>query len=152
MGVRLLMVSHWRRRGFSLIEVLMVLMLISTAILPIYSLIKSSQKRIVRADEKTLATLFGASALELARTLGFEKAQNLEREKEFQELVDSARKNGFDLKFEQNMVPVGALPGTLKQVFLLRIKITISSIGRAITDSPTLTFYSILSDPRFTFY
>lgn len=139
-------------RGFSLIEVLIVVMLLSVGILPIYSLIKSGQTRIVRADTRVMATLFGASAIELARTLGYDRAQRLGQEKDFIELKDNAQKNGFYLEFAPNLQPIKPLPDGAKPMFLLRIQIVIRPISRTFVDSPALKFVTILTDPRYNYY
>ena len=140
------------RPGFSLIEILIVVMLISAGILPIYSLMKSGQKRIVRADTRVMATLFGTSAIELARTLGYDKAQKLHLDKDFLSLSKSAEQNGFKLEFTPNLQPIRPLPPGAKPMFLLRILITVSPTKRTFTDSPVLTFVTILTDPRYNFY
>lgn len=142
-----------KRRAFSLIEILIVIMMISAGILPLYSLMTSGQKRITRADTRTMATLFGTSALELARTLGYDKAQRLHKDDDFLELQKTADKNGFELRFEPTLQPVTPLPQGSKPMFLLRIKITVVSKHKtAESDVPVLTFVSILTDPRYNFY
>ncbi|MDN5278255.1 MAG: hypothetical protein PWR01_2220 [Clostridiales bacterium] len=142
-----------RNTGFSLVEVLIVIMMISAGILPIYSLMRSGQKRIVRADTRTMATLFGTSAIELARTLGYDKAQKLHKDDDFIELTKTADKNGFELRFEPTLQPVTPLPPKAKPMFLLRIKISvISKHKKAESDVPVLTFVTILTDPRYNFY
>ena len=136
----------------TLIEILIVVMLLSAGILPIYSLIKSGQKRIIRADTRVMATLFGSSAIELARTVGYDRAQKLDQEKEFIELRETAQKNGFNLEFAANLQPLLPVPQGAKPMFLLRVQIVVSPISRSVTDSPPLTFVTILSDPRSNFY
>lgn len=141
------------RRAFSLIEILIVIVMISAGILPIYSLMQSGQRRIVRADTRTMATLFGTSAIELARTLGYDRAQKLHNDEEYLELQKTAEKNGFEMHFEPTLQPVTPLPKGAKPLFLLRIKITVVSKHRtAEADVPVLTFVSILSDPRYNYY
>ncbi len=140
------------RAAFSLIEILVVVMLLSAGILPIYSLMKSGQRRIVRADTRVIATLFGASALELARTLGYDRAQKLPQEKDFVEIRESAAKNGFNLEFACNLQPLVPLPKGAKPVNLLRIIITVTATGRTFTDIPPLRFVTILTDPRYNYY
>ncbi len=141
------------RRAFSLVEILIVIMMITAGILPIYSLMQSGQKRIVRADTRTMATLFGTSAIELARTLGFDKAQKLHNDEEYIELQKTADKNGFEMHFEPTLQSVTPLPKDAKPLFLLRIKITVISKQRtADSDIPVLTFVSILTDPRYNYY
>ncbi|MFZ2956779.1 MAG: prepilin-type N-terminal cleavage/methylation domain-containing protein [Candidatus Ozemobacteraceae bacterium] len=140
------------RKAFSLLEVLIVVMLISAGILPIYSLIKGGQKRIVRADSRTMATLYGASATELARTIGFDKALKLDEDKDYIDLRENAKKNGFDLAFSKTLQPLGNPTQSSKQVFLLRIEIMVRNFNRTFTDSPELRFVTILTDPRFNFY
>ncbi len=147
------MINRNRKRAFSLVEILIVIMMISAGILPIYSLMRSGQKRIVRADTRTMATLFGASALELARTLGYDKAQRLHKDEDFLELQKTADKNGFELRFEPTLQPVTPLPQGAKPMFLLRIKISVVSKHKtAESDVPVLTFVSILTDPRYNYY
>lgn len=143
--------------GFSLIEVLLVIMLISAGILPIYSLIQSGQKRIIRADAKTLATLYGASAVELARTLGYDrimqlKSDKIDDEKDYKELIENAKKNGFDVIFNKTLQALPAHVANAKPIYLLRVEFTIKSTHRIVTDSPVLKFVAILTDPRFNFY
>lgn len=139
-------------RGFSLIEVLLVVMLLSAGILPIYSILKSGQKRIVRADSRTLATLFGASAIELARTLGFEKAQKLGIQKDFIDLAENARKNGYNLIPSTTRQELKVLPGS-KPTALIRVEITVHNRTKTlISDVPELKFMTIISDPRYNFY
>mgnify|MGYP000930415259 CR=1 FL=1 len=142
-----------KNKAFSLVEILIVIMMISAGILPIYSLMRSGQKRIVRADTRTMATLFGTSAIELARTLGYDKAQRLHKDEEYLELQKTAAENGFDMMFEPTLQPVTPLPQGAKPLFLLRIKITVVSKHKtAESDVPVLTFVSILTDPRYNFY
>ncbi|PKL42533.1 MAG: hypothetical protein CVV41_13350 [Candidatus Riflebacteria bacterium HGW-Riflebacteria-1] len=147
------MMNKSRRQAFSLVEILIVIMMITAGILPIYSLMQSGQKRIVRADTRTMATLFGTSAIELARTLGYDKAQKLHNDEEYLELQKTADNNGFEMHFEPTLQPVTPLPPGAKPMFLLRIKITVVSKYRtAETDVPVLTFVSILTDPRYNYY
>jgi len=146
-----------RRPGFSLIELLIVVMLISAGILPIYSLIKSGQKRISRADTRTLATLFGASAVEMIRTIGFDKVatKNINEDPDFKELAANARKNGFEIQTTILKIPI-ALPGRFRgsrPPELLRVDIEVIAVNRtAIVDVPKLKFVTVLSDPRYNFY
>lgn len=145
--------SKSKRRAFSLIEVLIVAMLISVGILPIYSLMRSGNKRIKRADTRTIATLFGTSAIELARTLGYDKAQKLQNDEDFLKLSKTAKKNGFEIRFEPTMQPVTPLPEGAKPMFLLRIKITVIATHKKLkSDVNSLTFVTILTDPRYNFY
>lgn len=141
-----------KTRGFSLIEILIVVMLISAGILPIYSLMRSGQQRIVRADTRVMATLFGASALELARTLGYDRAQKLDTDEDFKALVKNAYDNGFDLMFEPILQPVLPLPPGAKEMYLLRIKIVIKTRVKTTSEIPVMTFVTILTDPRYNFY
>jgi competence protein ComGC len=147
------MLKYCNNKAFSLVEILIVIMMISAGILPIYSLMRSGQKRIVRADTRTMATLFGTSAIELARTIGYDKAQKLHKDDDFLELQKTADKNGFELRFEPTLQPVTPLPPKAKPMFLLRIKISVVSKHKtAESDVPVLTFVSILTDPRYNFY
>ncbi|HEY9071631.1 MAG TPA: prepilin-type N-terminal cleavage/methylation domain-containing protein [Candidatus Ozemobacteraceae bacterium] len=144
--------SRRRRSAFSLIEILVVVMLLSAGILPIYSLMKSGQRRIVRADTRVIATLYGASAIELARTLGYARAQKLNMEKDFVELRENAAKNGFNLEFACNLQPLLPLPKGAKPVHLLRVIVTVTANNRTFTDIPVLRFVTILTDPRYNYY
>ncbi|HOY68811.1 MAG TPA: prepilin-type N-terminal cleavage/methylation domain-containing protein [Candidatus Ozemobacteraceae bacterium] len=144
--------SRRRRAAFSLIEILVVVMLLSAGILPIYSLMKSGQRRIVRADTRVIATLYGASAIELARTLGYARAQKLNMEKDFVELRENAAKNGFNVDFACNLQPLLPLPKGAKPVHLLRVIVSVSANNRTFTDIPVLRFVTILTDPRFNYY
>lgn len=141
------------KKAFSLVEILIVIMMISVGILPMYSLMTSGQKRIMRADTRTMATLFGTSAIELARTLGYDKAQRLHRDEDFLELQKTADKNGFELQFEPTLQKVMPKPPKAKDMYLLRIKITvISKYKKSESDVPVLTFVTIITDPRYNFY
>ncbi len=127
-------------------------MLVSVGILPIYSIIKGGQRRIVRADTRTLATLFGSSAIELAKTLGYEKSQKLIVDRDFKELQENAKKNGYELipstQKKELKVPAGSRP-----TGLLRVEIRVKSINRiSAVDAPELKFLTILTDPRYNFY
>ena len=140
-------------KAFSLVEILVVVMMISAGILPIYTLLQTGQQRIIRADTRTMATLFGTSALELARTVGYDRAQKLEDEDEYQQLLDTAKENGFEIAFEPTLQPVEPLPEGAKPLFLLRIRITVTSTHRqAQADTPVLNFVTILTDPRYNYY
>lgn len=143
----------YSRKAFSLIEILIVVMLISAGILPIYSLIQSGNKKIKRADTRTMATLFGTSAIELARTLGYDKAQKLNKDEDFLKLAETAKKNGFEIRFEPTLQPVQPLPKGAKPMFLLRVKITVTATHKKKkSDVKVLTFVTILTDPRYNFY
>lgn len=141
------------RRAFSLIEMLIVVMLISAGILPIYSIIKSGQRRIVRADNRTLATLFGASAIELARTLGYDKClQKLENQPDFQELMANAHKNGYKITSHTTTQDL-KVPKDGRPTKLLRVEITVGNIRTmSVVDVKEIVFVTILSDPRYNFY
>lgn len=145
--------AFYNKRGFSLVEILIVVMMLSAGILPMYSLMRSGQKRITRADTRTMATLFGTSAIELARTLGYDKAQKLHKDKDFLELQKTADENGFELRFDHTLQPVKPMPAKAKPMFLLRIKISVKSKHKtAESDVPVLTFVTIITDSRYNFY
>lgn len=136
-----------------MIEILVVLVLISCGLLPIYTLVRSGQQRISRADTRTIATLFGTSAIELARTLGFSKAQKLHKDDDYLELQHIADKNGYELTCDPALQPVSNLPPGAKPLYLLRVKVTVAQKhSKAIGDVPVLTFVTILTDPRYNFY
>lgn len=144
-----------KTKGFTIVEVLLVLVLISCGLLPVYSLLKSGQQRITRADTRTIATLFGASALELARSLGYDKAQKLHKDEDFLELVATADKNGYEICEPQiSLQPVLPLPEGAKELYLLKIQITVRSKHHKTsgTDIPDLTFVTLLTDPRYSYY
>jgi hypothetical protein len=132
----------------------LVLVLISCGLLPIYSLIRSGQQRISRADTRIVATMMGASALELARTLGYDKAQKLHKDDDFMELQYIADKNGYEILFDPVLQPVTPLPEGAKPLYMLRIRITVKSKHEKVkgNEIPDLTFVTILTDPRYNFY
>ena len=127
-------------------------MLISAGILPIYSLIKGGQKRIMRADTRTLSTLYGSSAVELAKTLGYQRAAFMDKEKDFDDLCDNAQRNGFQIIFSSKKIGIEPLPVGAKPQYLLRVDILVKAINRAFSDVPELSFVTILTDPRVNFY
>jgi Tfp pilus assembly protein PilV len=143
-----------KNKAFSLVEILIVIVMISAGILPIYSLIHTGHKRIARADTRILATLFGTSAVELARTLGYDKAQRMQNDEEFLELVDTADKNGFTMEMMQSKEAIRPLPKGAAETFLLKVVITVTPKNRtaipATAEVPT--FMTILSDPRYSYY
>ncbi len=143
-----------RVKAFTLIEILIVLVLISCGLLPVYSLIRSGQNRISRADNRTIATLFGSSALELARTLGYDRAQKLHKDEDYKELQHYALKNGYELSYEPVLQPISPLPEGAKQSYLLRIRVSVKAMHQMTTgkDVPDLTFVTILTDPRNNYY
>lgn len=137
-----------------MVEILLVLVMISCGLLPVYTLMRSGQQRISRADSRTIATLFGASALELARTLGFDRAQKLHKDDDFVELQHVAYKNGYEIGFEPVLQPILPKPADADDTNLLRIKITVASKNKKASgnDIPVLTFVTILTDPRYNSY
>lgn len=143
-----------KNNGFTMVEILLVMVLISCGLLPVYSLLRSGQQRIGRADNRVIATLIGASALELAKTLGYDKAQKLHKDEDFMELQYIADKNGYEILFDPVLQPVSPLPEGAKPLYLLRIRITVKSkhLKSKENDIPDLTFVTILTDPRYNFY
>ncbi len=143
-----------KKKAFSLVEILIVIVMISAGILPIYSLIHSGHKRIARADTRILATLFGTSAIELARTLGYDKAQKMPNDEDFLELVETAEKNGFIMQMSQSKEALRPLPKGAVETFLLKIVITVSPKNKtSIPSSAEVpTFMTILTDPRYSYY
>lgn len=148
------MIKKNRKKAFSLVEILVVIVMISAGILPIYSLIHSGQKRISRADTRILATLFGTSAIELARTLGYDKAQRMENDEDYLELKATAEKNGFEMDIDKALHKVEPIPKNATEMYLLRIKITVAPKNRsAIPETAEVpTFMTILTDPRYSYY
>jgi len=148
------MIKKNRKKAFSLVEILVVIVMISAGILPIYSLIHSGQKRISRADTRILATLFGTSAIELARTLGYDKAQRMVNDEDYQELVATAAKNGFEMEMEQVLHKVEPIPKNATEMYLLRIKITVATKNKnEIPETAEVpTFMIILTVPRYSYY
>ncbi len=142
------------RKGFSMVEVLLVIVLISCGLLPVYSLLRSGQQRISRADTRTIATLFGASALELARTLGYDKAQRLEKDDDFIELQNMADRNGYEVFSNVTRLKVEPLPENAKELFFVKVVITVKSKrqARAGNEIPDLTFVTLITDPRYNYY
>ncbi len=143
-----------KSKGFSLVEILVVLVLISCGLLPIYSLIRNGQQRITRADSRTLATLFGASALELCRSVGFDRAQKITKDDDFIILQHVADKNGYELSSEVYLLNVAPLPEGAKPMYFLRVQFVVKAKHKKAnaTDIPELVFVTLLTDPRYNFY
>ena len=143
-----------KTKAFTLIEILVVLVLISCGLLPIYSLMRHGRQRITRTDSKTLATLFGASALDLARTIGFDRAQKINKDDDFLELQYMADKNGYELVAEPALFNVKPLPEKAKPMELLRVIVKIKAKRKTESEkeAPELVFFTLLSDPRHNFY
>ena len=152
------MMTRPKTKAFTLVEILLVLVLISCGLLPIYSLLRSGQQRIGRADSRTIATLIGASALELARTLGYDRVKynnKLAKDDDFRILQQIADKNGYilDPPIIDNSRHI-KLPGEDKYVDFVIVKIIVrSKHEKSISkDVPDLAFVTILTDPRFNSY
>ena len=147
-----------KRVGFTLVEILVVLVLISCGLLPIYSLIRNGQQRIGRADARTLATLFGASALELSRAVGFDRAQKIAKDDDFLELQYYADKNGYEIIPNVYPLSVEPLPEGAKPMYILRVQFLVKpkhkkeSTATVHTDVPEMQFVTLLTDPRNNFY
>lgn len=150
------MKSKNKRKGFTLVEILVVLVLISCGLLPIYSLIRNGQQRIVRADTRTLATLFGASALELCRAVGYDRAMKITKDDDFLELQYVADKNGYEII--PNIVPLSVepLPPGAKPMYILQVQFVVKSKHKkaenVTTDVPELKFVTLITDPRYNYY
>ena len=150
------MKSKIKRKGFTLVEILVVLVLISCGLLPIYSLIRNGQQRIVRADTRTLATLFGASALELCRAVGYDRAMKITKDDDFLELQYVADKNGYEII--PNIVPLSVepLPPGAKPMYILQVQFVVKSKHKkaenATKDVPELKFVTLITDPRYNYY
>ena len=147
-----------KTKAFTLVEILVVLVLISCGLLPIYSLLRSGQQRIGRADSRTIATLIGASALELARTLGYDRVKynnKLANDIDFIELQLIADKNGYILEAPiiDNSRHV-KIPGEDKYVDFVIVKIIIRSKHEKSTSNEIadLAFVTIITNPRFNSY
>ena len=144
------------RKGFTLVEILVVLVLISCGLLPIYSLIRNGQQRITRADSRTLATLFGASALELCRAVGYDRALKITKDDDFLELQYVADKNGYEII--PNIVPLSVepLPPGAKPMYILQVQFVVKSkhkkAANTTTDVPELKFVTLITDPRYNYY
>ena len=104
-----------KKYGFTIMEILLVVMMISAGILPIYSLIHSSNKRLANTDTKIIATIIGSSAIEMAKTIGFEKAKLRQGtiisqnnyddiakyyDEDFAILLQNAAKNGYNVNLQ----------------------------------------------------
>lgn len=139
-----------------MVEILLVLVLVSCGLLPVYSLLRTGQQRISRADTKTIATMFGASALELARSIGFDKAQKLGKDDDFAELCDTASKNGYEISepiiLLRKVTPTNT--ARANPLDLLRIEISVRAKRNTAkgNEIPDLKFVTILTDPRFNYY
>jgi prepilin-type N-terminal cleavage/methylation domain-containing protein len=148
--------SKNKRKGFTLVEILVVLVLISCGLLPIYSLIRNGQQRITRADTRTLATLFGASALELCRAVGFDRAMKITKDDDFMELQHVAKKNGYEIIPSIVPLNVEPLPPGAKPMYILQIQFVVKSTHKksenTSSDIPELKFITLITDPRYNFY
>ena len=135
-------------------EILVVIVMISAGILPIYSLIRFGTKKNFKSRHKNTCNSFGTSAIELARTLGYDKAQRMVNDEDYQELVATAAKNGFEMEMEQVLHKVEPIPKNATEMYLLRIKITVAPKNRsAIPETAEVpTFMTILTDPRYSYY
>jgi prepilin-type N-terminal cleavage/methylation domain-containing protein len=148
--------SKNKRKGFTLVEILVVLVLISCGLLPIYSLIRNGQQRISRADSRTLATLFGASALELCRAVGFDRAIKIANDNDFKELKDVADKNGYEII--PNIVPLNVepLPPGAKPMYILQVQFVVKAkhqkAANPANDVPESKFVTLIIDPRHNYY
>lgn len=148
--------SKNKRKGFTLVEILVVLVLISCGLLPIYSLIRNGQQRITRADTRTLATLFGASALELCRAVGFDRAMKITKDDDFIILKHVANKNGYEIIPSIVPLNVEPLPPGAKPMYILQVQIVVKSTHKksenTSSDIPELKFITLITDPRYNFY
>ena len=152
------MIIKTNKQAFTMVEILVVLVLISCGLLPVYTMIRSGQQRISRADTRTIATMMGASVLELARTIGYDKAKNLKDDLEFQELQVIADRNGYIISepictlIQANQTSSESDSKT--SLSFLKIKVIISSKHQKVkgTEIPDLVFVTILTNPRFNFY
>ena len=148
------MTTKLNKKAFTMVEILVVMVLVSCGLLPVYTMIRSGQQRISRADTRTVATMMGASVLELARTLGFEKAKNLRNDGDFCDLQMIASKNGYLISEPQCSLISAELPQPSKPLNFLKVKVVISSKHQQVkgNEIPDLIFVTVLTDPRYNFY
>ena len=143
------------RKAFTMVEILVVLVLISCGLLPVYSLLKSGQQRISRADNRIISTLMGASVLELARTLGYDKAQKIAKDDDFVDLQIIADKNGYEIS-EPNcsLTLIEPAPEGSKAQYLLKVEVVVRAKHQQVkgNEIPDLTFVTVLTDPRYNYY
>lgn len=143
------------RKAFTMVEILVVLVLISCGLLPVYSLLKSGQQRISRADNRIISTLMGASVLELARTLGYDKAQKIAKDDDFIDLQIIADKNGYEIS-EPNcsLTLIEPAPEGSKAQYLLKVEVVVRAKHQQVkgNEIPDLTFVTVLTDPRYNYY
>ena len=141
-------------KGFTLVEVLLVLVLISCGLLPIYSLIRNGQQRITRADSRTLATVFGASALELCRSVGYDRAQKIDKDDDFMELQHYADKSGYEIIPNIQLLEVQPLPEGAKKEFMVHAKFYIRAKHKKVEEKNTqeLVVGTLLTNSRDNFY
>ncbi len=138
-----------------MVEILLVLVLVSCGLLPVYSLLRAGQQRISRADNRTISTLIGSSVLELARALGYDKAQKIHKDDQFIELRSIANKNGYDISEPQcTLSPIEPTPKGAKPQYLLKVEVTVRANHEQVkgNDIPDLTFVTVLSNSRYNFY
>lgn len=139
-------------KAFTMVEILVVIVMISAGILPIYSLLHSSNKRVANTDTRVLATIIGTSAIELARTIGYDKINNLESDQDFVNLKDNALKNGFEIgQPEIYPADIKSKNQTVEQMIMVVIKIQPKNRPGQ-TKEQIIPFMTLLTNPRASTY
>jgi len=150
-------------RAFTLIEILVVIVLISAGILPIYSVLTRGQKQIIRSDTRSTGALYGASVIELSRTLGYDFMSRLSslgsgieeattQSEEFAAIYAEAEENGYSISLS---VQAQELFGGVQDVkrSLLLVTVTVEPKHRSVSlPIEPVELFTLISNPRASFY
>ena len=144
------------KKAFTMMEILVVIVLISAGVLPIYSLLHASNRRVANTDTRVLATIIGTSAIELVKTIGYDKIsaniENLESDNDFKILVDNARKNGFEiLQPEITSADIKCKNEIVEQMIMVVIKVQPKNRPGQ-TKEQIIPFMTLLTNPRASYY
>ena len=147
--------STRRRRGLSIVEILVTLVVVTLLFGPIFALLQSSHRRTLRGGDETIATIYAADVIELVRggpyEAFFKDGGNPDKDVPLKEVF--ARSNffkGYDYsKYDDRFTitvdvgPAGELePSKMKQV---TVKVTWEDkVTKSLTTNPVIlaTFYS----------
>ncbi|MFC1742704.1 hypothetical protein ACFL35_01830, partial [Candidatus Riflebacteria bacterium] len=142
--------------SMTLIEILIVIMLMTSGIIPVFRLLSSGRKRIKRAEEKTLATIVAASAIELFRTSGYEEADKLKSSPDYRRIEHEAKENHLAIDYKVYRLgskKAGANTLTGRPVPLKQVVVTVRDITKNKKDQKRDTILTtILVDPREALY
>lgn len=144
------------KKAFTMMEILVVIVMISAGVLPIYSLLHSSNRRVANTDTRVLATIIGTSAIELVKTIGYDKIsaniENIELDTDFQNLRDNAQKNGFELlQPEITVTDIKCKNEVVEQMIMVVIKVQPKNRPGQ-TKEQIIPFMTLLTNPRSSYY